>query len=189
MKYFIWKKIWQDKLHFSKKTPPKSPHLLGLSLIVGRILLLCIASIKKRRQCAQNWTFDNTGNTIVFVIESQVAGTKDHLNIPGMADPNLLSPFAIPENNCHFFIYQKFVLYLFYSLSCQQWRVVLTPLIGAERKKRPNTFQKWKAVIAFTNSNTVPRIFCRFWSKTITKQKAELSNSPVKTCYVCIWNK
>ena len=43
----------------------------SLSLIVGRILLLCIASIKKRRQCAQNWTFDNTGNTIVFVIESK----------------------------------------------------------------------------------------------------------------------
>ena len=90
--------------HIRLSNFPKDKRLENpsLSLIVGRILLLCIASIKKRRQCAQNWTFDNTGNTIVFVIESQVAGTKNHLNTPGMADPNLLSPSAIPENNCHF---------------------------------------------------------------------------------------
>ena len=39
----------------------------SLSLIVGRILLLCIASIKKWRQCAQNWTFDNAGNTYIYL--------------------------------------------------------------------------------------------------------------------------
>ena len=30
---FIWKKIWQDKFHFSKKTPPKSPYLLGQEIL------------------------------------------------------------------------------------------------------------------------------------------------------------
>ena len=70
---------------------PKNKRLENpsLSLIVGRILLLCIAIIKKRRQCAQSWTFDNAGNTIVFVIEYQVAGTKNHLKTSGMAEPGL----------------------------------------------------------------------------------------------------
>ena len=33
----------------------------------------------------------------------------------------------------------------------------MTPLIGAERKKGLNMFQKGKTVIPFKNSNTVPR--------------------------------
>ena len=50
---------------------------------------MCIASIKKRRQCAQNWTFDNAGNTVIFVIESQVAGTKNHSKTTEMAELGL----------------------------------------------------------------------------------------------------
>ena len=60
----------------------------SLSLIVGRILLLCITSIKKWRQCAQNWTFDNAGNT--FILQSfKSQKPKNHLKTPGMAEPGL----------------------------------------------------------------------------------------------------
>ena len=41
-------------------------------------------------------------------------------------------------------------------------------------------FQKGKTVIAFTNSNTVPRIL----KQNNRKTDKTLSNSPVKTCYV-----
>ena len=113
---------------------------------------MCIASIKKRRQCAQNWTFDNAGNTVIFVIESQVAGTQNHLKTPGMAELGLPGWVVTDTPNswqickCYSIKFWKVFMHLIYL------KLVLWLLMMFWNVKQPIS------LVFYTNSISRPKI-------------------------------